>query len=460
MPGSSSSEQPAPKFGFTAAEATRIANAIAPLPATGFWGAVATFNHVLDKGLQLFHPVAILGSQIVGPYLNRMIGKELLQMEHSQKMQRLLSTALYGTAGVSASAIIGSTAWVAAKSWLHGNIKAQDLAGIITRLNPGQFKDIYFEDIIGHASVKKEFRKFILMAKELYNTRQGDRMAVVLEGPSGTGKTQMTKAFVNNLNRKLGGQSVAMLNVNCSRLNPDSVEHLSHLINTVPEDVVVVFMDEMQSLGSQEKLGSGTKEGKTLDALLKVLDGIEGFKKGKVVIPIAATNYYHNLDSNLQTRLQTRYYMGKPNRDDLWQMLELYRKRHNLEPIAALKREKVLDALEGFCGREVENTIKGLKRTLKIQRLEEGVHENPAPPPKSDDSLLGWLFPRNASPPPKASEPESMRFTQEQLLQAIFNAATGNKQETLKARGLFSASAPLPHEINPFETGGAAAPAA
>jgi hypothetical protein len=428
-----------------------LTNAINPppaAPATGLWGLVTITSSILDKGLQVINPFVILGGHIIGPFLNRKFGMELLDHEHAYKMHRLVSTALYGTAGVSASALAGSAAWVTAKSWLYGNIKAQKLGGIITRLNPGQFGNARFKDIIGHNSVKEEFRKFILLAKELHETGRGDKMAVLLEGPSGTGKTQMTKAFVNNLDRLLGKGSVSMLNVNCSRLNPDSVEHLLHLINTVPQDVVVVFMDELQSLGSQEKLGSGTKEGKTLDGLLKVLEGVEGFKKGKVVIPVAATNYYHNLDANLQTRLQTRCYMGKPNREELWQMLELYRKRYHLEPTAELDQGKILDALDDFAGREVENAIKGLHRTLKVKRLEHGVLDVERRPsrPKADDGILGWLFPRQAAPPPPEA-PEPMGFTQEQLLQAIYSAATGNKQEALKAKGLLTAPPSLPPAI-------------
>lgn len=179
---------------------------------------------------------------------------------------------------------------------------------------------------------------------------------ILLFGPPGCGKTAITQALavesgvpMYNLKISKAGSSY----VNGSAINiQKAYEHVADIAAKTGKPVIL-FMDEMESVGSKRKgTESNGEDNKVVATLLPILEEA----RGKNVVIIGATNCFDQLDEALKSRLEEQVYIGLPDSETRESVLKLLlNKRTKGQPLASNPEElkKVVDMTNGFSNRDL-----------------------------------------------------------------------------------------------------------
>lgn len=154
-----------------------------------------------------------------------------------------------------------------------------------------------FSDIAGLCEVKKDMKCLVdfLVNKDKYE-KAGAKLpkGVLLYGPPGTGKTLLAKAVAGEANVPFlymsGSEFIEMyVGVGAKRIR--------ELFNKARKQApCIVFIDEIDTIGSKRGERDNGEDRKTINALLTEMDG---FKETENIIVIAATNRLEDLDPAL-----------------------------------------------------------------------------------------------------------------------------------------------------------------
>jgi ATP-dependent 26S proteasome regulatory subunit len=179
------------------------------------------------------------------------------------------------------------------------------------------------------------------------------RYAMLLYGPSGTGKTTIAKALAGSTKRELflvssanvvnqyqgsGAQTIRMLFAQAAKANQP----------------VIVFVDEIDLITG--KADSGNANARSYEeariALMAELD-----KKNPNIFFIAATNHLENIDPTIKSRLDDyTVKIDLPTRDQKKQIFAHYAGIHKAE-IQANLLDQFADLTEGISGRQIEKIV-------------------------------------------------------------------------------------------------------
>lgn len=196
--------------------------------------------------------------------------------------------------------------------------------------------NITFDNIAGYEETKKNLGFIVkcLQKPELLEQVGGKVPAgVLLYGPPGTGKTLLASAMA-------GTAGVNFYTANAS-------EFVNTWVGVGPKNVralyaeakahapSIVFIDEIDAIGSKRNEQQGQEYRMTLNALLSEMDGIE--KNG--VITIAATNTFEELDPALirPGRFDRKVMVPLPNYDDRLAIAKLYAAKRRIAEDVSLE---------------------------------------------------------------------------------------------------------------------------
>ncbi|XP_063933391.1 26S proteasome regulatory subunit 8-like [Zophobas morio] len=174
---------------------------------------------------------------------------------------------------------------------------------------------------------------------------------VLLYGPPGTGKTLLARAVAHHT-------ECTFIRVSGSELVQKYIGEGSRMVrelfvmarNHAPS---IIFMDEIDSIGSSRGEGNGDSEvQRTMLELLNQLDGFEATKNIKVIM---ATNRIDILDPALLRpgRIDRKIEFPAPNDAARFDILKIHSKKMNLT--RGIDLSKIADSMPGASGAEIKS---------------------------------------------------------------------------------------------------------
>lgn len=212
---------------------------------------------------------------------------------------------------------------------------------------------VSFKDVAGLDEVKEELKEIIdfINNSEKYN-KMGAKIprGVLFYGPPGTGKTLLAKAVAGETNSTFlyasGSEFVEKyVGVGAKRVRT--------LFEKAKKDAPsIVFIDEIDAIGSKRNSDSNNEKDQTLNQLLVEMDG---FYRSQTVIVIGATNRLDLLDEALLRpgRFDRHIYVGNPNVKARKEIFGVHTKDKPLD--ASIDIEDLARKTHGFSGAQLAN---------------------------------------------------------------------------------------------------------
>lgn len=216
--------------------------------------------------------------------------------------------------------------------------------------------NVSFSNVGGYSSVKSELIQIVDILKNKQNYHQfGVRLpkGVLLEGPTGNGKTLMARAFAGEIDFPIIPTSGAEFN---EKYVGVGAARIRELFNFAEENQpCVIFIDEIDALArkrSSAEDGSSDERCQTLNQLLVALDG---FNIKNDIIVLAATNRIDILDKAVirPGRIDKIIHVPNPDSKTRKEIIEIHR---NKKPIN-VTTEEIVQITNGLNGAQIENVL-------------------------------------------------------------------------------------------------------
>lgn len=173
---------------------------------------------------------------------------------------------------------------------------------------------------------------------------------VLLYGPPGTGKTLLARAVAHHTD-------CTFIRVSGSELVQKYIGEGSRMVRELfvmarEHAPSIIFMDEIDSIGSARMDGGGDSEvGRTMLELLNQLDGFEATQNIKVIM---ATNRIDILDSALLRpgRIDRKIEFPAPNENSRHHILKIHSRKMNLT--RGINLRKIAELMPGASGAELK----------------------------------------------------------------------------------------------------------
>ncbi|SCG82635.1 putative ATP-dependent peptidase [Proteiniborus sp. DW1] len=219
--------------------------------------------------------------------------------------------------------------------------------------NENNKPEISFKDVAGLDEIKEELQEItdFINNSEKY-TKMGAKIprGVLFYGPPGTGKTLLAKALA-------GETKSTFLYASGSEFVEKYVGVGAKRVRTLFEKAKkeapsIVFIDEIDAIGSRRNSDSNNEKDQTLNQLLVEMDG---FYRSQTVIVIGATNRLDLLDEALLRpgRFDRHIYVGNPNVKARKEIFGVHTKDKPLD--ASINIEDLAKKTHGFSGAQLAN---------------------------------------------------------------------------------------------------------
>lgn len=213
--------------------------------------------------------------------------------------------------------------------------------------------NVSFKDVAGLDEVKEELQEIIdfINNSDKY-MKMGAKIprGVLFYGPPGTGKTLLAKALA-------GETKSAFLYASGSEFVEKYVGVGAKRVRTLFEKAKkdapsIVFIDEIDAIGSRRNSDSNNEKDQTLNQLLVEMDG---FYRSQTVIVIGATNRLDLLDEALLRpgRFDRHIYVGNPNVRARKEIFGVHTKDKPLD--TSIDIEDLAKKTHGFSGAQLAN---------------------------------------------------------------------------------------------------------
>ena len=249
--------------------------------------------------------------------------------------------------------------------------------------------DINIENIGGYNDIKDRIEREIFtpfIHKELLSeirkiTRLNNKSEInsaLFYGEPGTGKTMMARAIA-------GENRINFLYLDLSQIYTKWYGESAKRMQTAMELVkaysnkngkTVIFIDEIDSLGSRQ-YGS-SESNKVLNTLLTYLSGVKSEDNDNLLF-IGCTNLIENVDPALLSRLKSKVYFRKPDKNDRYGIISKYCKKLDNKEI-----EEFATKSEDLTGRDLESVVSIAEENLAYD-LAKGIKDYKTP--KLEDYL-------------------------------------------------------------------------
>lgn len=189
---------------------------------------------------------------------------------------------------------------------------------------PINTSDFTFNNVAGLKEVKEELEQIVDFIKnpQKYNAMGAELpKGILLYGPPGTGKTLLAKALAGETNSKFFQVSGSEF---VEKYVGVGAKRVRELFNTAKKEAPsIIFIDEIDAIGSSRNPDRDGEHNKTLNQLLVELDG---FKDCSNVLVLAATNRIDSLDTALirAGRLGEHLYIGNPDYESRKELFKIH----------------------------------------------------------------------------------------------------------------------------------------
>lgn len=225
---------------------------------------------------------------------------------------------------------------------------------------------VSFKDVAGLEEIKEELLDVIdfLNFREKYN-KMGAKVptGILLYGPPGTGKTLMAKAIAGESNSSFIYSSGSEFVEKYVGVGAKRIRTLFERARK--ETSCIVFIDEIDALGSRRNSESNNEKDQTLNQFLVEMDG---FKDCQSVIVIGATNRLDLLDEALLRpgRFDRKIFVGNPNYMSRLKILEVHTDNKPLEKNVNIS--SIAKKTHGFSGAQLANIAnEAALRAIKVK---------------------------------------------------------------------------------------------
>ena len=145
--------------------------------------------------------------------------------------------------------------------------------------------------------------EFIGNSQDFINAGATPPKGILLEGPPGTGKTSIARALAGELEVPFVTVSASSFIEVYVGTGPKSVRELFEkakaLLAQSDASHVIIFIDELDAIGSRTEFNAHSETKNTINELLVQMDGFDSDSR---IIVIAATNNADNIDEALKRR--------------------------------------------------------------------------------------------------------------------------------------------------------------
>ncbi|NLJ97905.1 MAG: ATP-dependent zinc metalloprotease FtsH [Tissierellia bacterium] len=191
--------------------------------------------------------------------------------------------------------------------------------------------NVSFNDVAGLEEIKEELQETIDFINNSTKYRKMGATipkGVLFYGPPGTGKTLLAKAVAGETNSTFLYASGSEFVEKYVGVGAKRVRTLFE--KAKKEAPSIIFIDEIDAIGTKRNLESNNEKDQTLNQLLVEMDG---FNTDETVIVIGATNRLDLLDEALLRpgRFDRHIYVGNPNMKAREKILEVHTKNKPLD---------------------------------------------------------------------------------------------------------------------------------
>jgi cell division protease FtsH len=222
-----------------------------------------------------------------------------------------------------------------------------------TEIKPSSSDSVSWSDVAGVEEAKDELREVVEFLRDPERFRKiGARVpkGILLHGPPGTGKTLLAKAVAHESNAKFYAQSASAFVEMFAGLGAARIRRLFK--EARKSSPAIVFIDELDAVGSTRGNDSSGEKDQTLNQLLVELDGFGG-REGLVVI--GASNLLDKLDPALLRpgRFDRQVFVTPPDLEGRKQVLAVHTRDKPLE--MGIDLELVARQTSGLTGADLAN---------------------------------------------------------------------------------------------------------
>merc|ERR1719378_1732092 len=174
---------------------------------------------------------------------------------------------------------------------------------------------------------------------------------VLLYGPPGTGKTLLARAVAHHT-------SCSFIRVSGSELVQKYIGEGSRMVRELfvmarESAPSIIFMDEIDSIGSQRAEGESGGDSEVQRTMLELLNQLDGFESTQTIKVIMATNRIDILDDALLRpgRIDRKVEFPNPNEDARLEIVKIHSRKMNLTRGIDLKAvaKKLINASGAEC---------------------------------------------------------------------------------------------------------------
>jgi cell division protease FtsH len=233
-----------------------------------------------------------------------------------------------------------------------------------------KFGSTPLDEVVGLEGVKEEIKyymDFINNKKKYSDWEVKLPKGILLAGPPGTGKTLLVKKMAQTLDipiiSEAGSSFVEMyVGVGARRVR-------DLFKKAKKEKRCIIFIDELDAVGSKRNLERNSERASTLNQLLVEMDGFEASDN---IMVFAATNLVKYLDPALlrSGRFDKKIYFDPPNFSERKSMFEMY--LEDIKLPAGLSYAILSERTAGMTGADIAN-IANQSKINAIQRGQEAV---------------------------------------------------------------------------------------
>ncbi|MDG7057471.1 MAG: AAA family ATPase [Wolbachia endosymbiont of Penenirmus auritus] len=228
-----------------------------------------------------------------------------------------------------------------------------------------QDEKITFNDIVIRDELKEELKVICnnipeKTKKKMELLQYEPPSGYIFDGPPGTGKTLLARAIAGETDKSFISISGSEL---VGKYASYGVYHVRDLFKKAKKNApCVIFIDEIDAIGGERSSGNNSTskdQNATLDQLLFEMDG---FKKNKDILVIAATNRIETLDSALLRpgRLSKKIHIPLPDKGLREEILKFYIRDLKVEK-KELDFKDLADKTDGFSGADINYLVNEAK---------------------------------------------------------------------------------------------------